>query len=550
MKTGKINKLAAIILFSLALLFCLTPLAPAADQTVTISQSDSVAEIQQKVYALTSGVITKIERVLVWDTPNYRYMPHYQYITIYNSEGNEVSYIFSADFCNAYNAYLDGFIAEGASFLWDSSTVAADWGAVAGAGPGQPNIGEVISAGGFAEGDLVELILDQNKMIAGIANYAAFENDGKINITGQSDRNRITIEGGVHSTNGVFPLTANTVIFNVTTDNGNYTGVNIISAAQIQAGDFTAAKAVTFFAEALYFIDVAPVIMVGVVTREGQDNNLGDFYRINNIVMAGDGTRLNWTPALISYTINEGKVTIVDYLTDKNGQTALLTGDTIGDYSVAVGIETNFNSATKSVIINDKLRLYLTDSSYVYNLIENEEIEDYRTLNGANVIAFYDNDYDLALVAIVDLKAATFNGAVLYQASTCQATVALYGKDGNLLASTTTAANGAYTLSAGAGAGYTLVVSKPGYLSYTVKNLTLTAGESIQSIDLRQLAGDIDGDGVVNATDLTYLLSEFNRNPADSLYPYADIDGNGIVNATDLTYLLAGFNKHDVEITL
>jgi hypothetical protein len=31
-------------------------------------------------------------------------------------------------------------------------------------------------------------------------------------------------------------------------------------------------------------------------------------------------------------------------------------------------------------------------------------------------------------------------------------------------------------------------------------------------------------------------------------YKDADIDGNGIVNATDLTYLLAGFNKRDVVV--
>jgi hypothetical protein len=30
----------------------------------------------------------------------------------------------------------------------------------------------------------------------------------------------------------------------------------------------------------------------------------------------------------------------------------------------------------------------------------------------------------------------------------------------------------------------------------------------------------------------------------------ADIDGNGIVNAADLTYLLAGFNKRDVDIDM
>ena len=65
-------------------------------------------------------------------------------------------------------------------------------------------------------------------------------------------------------------------------------------------------------------------------------------------------------------------------------------------------------------------------------------------------------------------------------------------------------------------------------------------------IDIRQIAGDVNGDGIVNAVDLTYLLSEFNRKPA--VHDDADIDGNGIVNAADLTYLLAGFNKRAVVV--
>jgi len=68
----------------------------------------------------------------------------------------------------------------------------------------------------------------------------------------------------------------------------------------------------------------------------------------------------------------------------------------------------------------------------------------------------------------------------------------------------------------------------------------------IGSIDIRQIAGDVNGDGIVNAVDLTYLLSEFNRAPVT--HDDADIDGNGIVNAADLTYLLAGFNKRAVVV--
>jgi hypothetical protein len=147
------------------------------------------------------------------------------------------------------------------------------------------------------------------------------------------------------------------------------------------------------------------------------------------------------------------------------------------------------------------------------------------------------------------LSVNSFNGKVLYQSSTRQATVKLYDSAEKLICSTETALDGAYTLAvpiAPAGTTYTLKVTKPGYLPYTIKNLMLTDGQAIETIDIRQLAGDVNGDGVVNAIDLTQLLSEFNREPVN--YWEADIDGNGIVNAADLTYLLAGFNKRAVIV--
>jgi hypothetical protein len=68
-----------------------------------------------------------------------------------------------------------------------------------------------------------------------------------------------------------------------------------------------------------------------------------------------------------------------------------------------------------------------------------------------------------------------------------------------------------------------LTITKPGYLSYTIKNLDLEDWEDVKTTDIRQLAGDVNGDGIVNAVDLTQLLSEFNREPVN--FKEADIDG-------------------------
>jgi hypothetical protein len=143
----------------------------------------------------------------------------------------------------------------------------------------------------------------------------------------------------------------------------------------------------------------------------------------------------------------------------------------------------------------------------------------------------------------------TYTGKVLYQTSTRPAIITLYGSGPLPICETKTTIEGEYELTipaASVGTTYKLVITKLGYLSYTINNLTLIEGKAIDEVDIRQLAGDVNGDGIVNAVDLTCLLSEFNRPPL--LHLNADIDGNGIVNAADLTYLLAGFNKRDVEI--
>jgi hypothetical protein len=158
----------------------------------------------------------------------------------------------------------------------------------------------------------------------------------------------------------------------------------------------------------------------------------------------------------------------------------------------------------------------------------------------------YTKDFTIVVSAA---QTAAYPGAILYQPSTISAKIELYNSGNTCIALAETADDGAYTLSvptAPAGARYTLVVTKPGYLSYTIKNLDLANWEDEKTIDIRQLAGDVNGDGIVNAVDLTCLLSEFNRDPLK--FFDADIDGNGIVNAADLTYLLAGFNKRAVVI--
>ena len=151
-----------------------------------------------------------------------------------------------------------------------------------------------------------------------------------------------------------------------------------------------------------------------------------------------------------------------------------------------------------------------------------------------------------AMVTVTASINITLPGVILYQPSPRSATVALYDSAGiEKITSADTKEDGSYELKAPAGI-YTLKVTKPGYLSYTKYNYDFGGSPEIDPIDISQLAGDVNGDGVVNSIDLTYLLSEFGRTPL--LYENADINGNGVVNSEDLTYLLAGFNKRNIEL--
>ncbi|MCL1816073.1 MAG: InlB B-repeat-containing protein [Clostridiales bacterium] len=143
----------------------------------------------------------------------------------------------------------------------------------------------------------------------------------------------------------------------------------------------------------------------------------------------------------------------------------------------------------------------------------------------------------------------TISGAVFYQPSPVVARLELLDNEHKLIAYDYTTSEGDYSLTipdALSDTPYTLKVTKPGYLSYTIKNLTINNSIEEINFDLTHMAGDVNGDGVINAEDLTILLSQFNRAPDEE--NSADIDGNGIVNAVDLAYLLAGFNKSNVDI--
>ncbi|MCL1816074.1 MAG: dockerin type I domain-containing protein [Clostridiales bacterium] len=147
-------------------------------------------------------------------------------------------------------------------------------------------------------------------------------------------------------------------------------------------------------------------------------------------------------------------------------------------------------------------------------------------------------------------RATTFSGTIVDRISSKQAIVELYDiTNENFISTVDTAPDGKYVFYNPIEGIYTVRITKPGFLTFFIK-YRIGAGSNDLNIDITYMAGDVNGDGVINAEDLTILLSQFNKAPSGDYKESVDIDGNGIVNAVDLAYLLAGFNKEDFYIDL
>ena len=141
------------------------------------------------------------------------------------------------------------------------------------------------------------------------------------------------------------------------------------------------------------------------------------------------------------------------------------------------------------------------------------------------------------------------SGTVAFQESSVAAAVTLYDAQGEQVASVSTDASGAYRFECvPLGNGYKLVVTKPGYCSYTISNISIQEESVLQPVDIQSGAGDVNGNGEINVYDLTELLGEFNRSGEQIQNSKADINGNGTVNVYDLTYLLSNFNHSSIIV--
>lgn len=107
-----------------------------------------------------------------------------------------------------------------------------------------------------------------------------------------------------------------------------------------------------------------------------------------------------------------------------------------------------------------------------------------------------------------------------------------------------------FTFASVAAGKYDLVVVKPGHLSYTVKNvevgdtaLDLTAHTNTAISTITLLAGDVNGDGKINLTDLSIFKNNFGKTGSAVTNLLADITGDGKINLLDLGVFKNNFGK-------
>ena len=100
---------------------------------------------------------------------------------------------------------------------------------------------------------------------------------------------------------------------------------------------------------------------------------------------------------------------------------------------------------------------------------------------------------------------------------------------------------------------YTLTVKKAGHLPHIITKITVTDEDIILPEPLVLLAGDVDGNGYINANDVIEirLVSNMNRRTYEAGNLSADVNGDGLVNGVDVQIIryVTNINKSVTDTT-
>lgn len=115
--------------------------------------------------------------------------------------------------------------------------------------------------------------------------------------------------------------------------------------------------------------------------------------------------------------------------------------------------------------------------------------------------------------------------------------VALYDGSNALVASANANNDGTFSLSAPAGT-YTIRATASGYLS-AEGPVTLTSGNNVTKPTVTLLAGDIDGDNVIDQFDAMTIGMSYNTSTPAA----ADLNNDNVINVLDLELLAQNYRE-------
>jgi hypothetical protein len=116
-------------------------------------------------------------------------------------------------------------------------------------------------------------------------------------------------------------------------------------------------------------------------------------------------------------------------------------------------------------------------------------------------------------------------------------TVSLYNASDVLVTSVTANPDGTFSLTAPAGT-YTITASASGFLD-AEGSATITGGGTSQKPEIALLAGDIDGNNVIDQFDALTIGMSYNT----ATPPEADLNNDGVINVLDLELLASSYRS-------
>ena len=138
-----------------------------------------------------------------------------------------------------------------------------------------------------------------------------------------------------------------------------------------------------------------------------------------------------------------------------------------------------------------------------------------------------------------DVPSASVTGQVL---ASKPVTIHLFNSDNSVAATTTANPDGTFKLTAAQGT-YTITASAEGFLN-AQGSVTLVNGSVISPSVVGLIAGDLDGNGVIDPMDALTIGINYNGTMPAS----ADLNNDGVINVLDLGILAGNYRTSGTQV--